>query len=179
MVDTPVHGSALGDIDAVIALLERQRADGLHPGAQLYVSLGGEVVCDVAIGEARPGRALRTDDIMLWYSSTKPLTAVAVAQLLERGQLALDDEVGRYVAGWGNGKQRGTIRHVLTHMGGFAQAETFDADISWDEAVARIAACPASYPPGTWAGYHPTSGWKILGEIVRVVDGRPIDTYLR
>lgn len=172
-------GAGVAGIDDVVALIERQRAEGLHAGAQLYVSLWGEVVCDVAVGEARAGRALRSDDLMLWYSSTKPLTAVAVAQLLERGALALDDEVGRYVAGWGGGKERCTVRHVLTHMGGFAQAETFDDDVSWDEAVARIAAHRAAYPPGTWASYHATSGWKILGEIVRVVDGRPIDTYLR
>ena len=165
-------------LDDVVALVARQQEDGLHPGAQLYVSLGGQVECDVAVGDARPGQALRRDHLMLWYSSTKPLTAVAVAQLLERGVLALDDPISRYVSAWGGGKERCTIRHVLTHMGGFASAETFDADLSWGEAVARIAAHPANYEPGTWASYHATSGWKILGEVVRVVDGRPIDAYL-
>ncbi|CAN5199650.1 lipase LipE [soil metagenome] len=165
-------------IDDVVALVERQHEEGLHPGAQLYVSLGGQVVCDVAVGDARPGQALRRDHLMLWYSSTKPLTAVAVAQLLERGDLALDDPIGRYISGWGAGKERCTVRHVLTHMGGFASAETFDADLTWSEAVARIAAHPATYEPGAWASYHATSGWKILGEVVRVVDGRPIDVYL-
>jgi CubicO group peptidase (beta-lactamase class C family) len=166
-------------LDDVVALVERQRDDGLHPGAQLYVSLQGEVLCDIAVGEARTDQPLAPDHLMLWYSSTKPMTAVAVVQLLERGQLDLDDEVGRFVKGWGAGKERATLRHVLTHMGGFARAETFDDDLTWDEAVARIAAHPADYPPGAWASYHATSGWKILGEIVRVVDGRPIETYLR
>jgi CubicO group peptidase (beta-lactamase class C family) len=165
-------------IDAVLALVDRQRSQGLHPGAQLYVSLGGEVVCDAAVGEARPGVPLRPDHITMWYSATKPLTAVAVLQLVERGQLDLDDRVGRYVSGWGAGKEACTLRHVLTHMGGFARAETFDADISWGEAIDRIAAHPAEYEPGTRAGYHPTSGWNVLGEIVRVVDGRPIEKYL-
>ncbi len=169
----------MAGLDDVVALVERQWAEGLHPGAQLYVSLQGEVLCDVAVGEARAGQALRPDHLMLWYSSVKPLTAVAVVQLVERGHLALDDEIGRYVGGWGGGKERATVRHVLTHMGGFARAETFDDDLSWDEAVARIAAHPADHPPGTWANYHPTSGWKILGEVIRVVDGRPVETYLR
>lgn len=169
----------MAGIDDVVGLIERQREEGLHPGAQLYVSLGGEVVCDVAVGDARPGTALRPDDIMMWYSSTKPLTSVAVVQLIERGDLGLDDPVGRFVASWGAGKQGCTVRHLLTHMGGFARAETFDDDITWDEAIARIAAHPADYEPGRWAGYHATSGWKILGEIVRVVDGRPIQDYLR
>ncbi|HEV2767145.1 MAG TPA: serine hydrolase domain-containing protein [Acidimicrobiales bacterium] len=166
------------DIDTVLALLDQQREEGLHPGAQLYVSLGGEVVCDVAVGEARAGVPLRPDHITMWYSSTKPLTAVAILQLVERGDLRLDDPVGRYVAGWGSGKEACTVRHVLTHMGGFARAETFDEDLSWEAAIARIAAHPAEYEPGTRASYHPTSGWKVLGEIVRVVDSRPVEAYL-
>ncbi len=168
----------MSGVDAVLALLDRQRQEGLHPGAQLYVSLGGEVVCDAAVGEASAGVPLRPDHVTMWYSSTKPLTAVAILQLVERGELGLDDRVGRYVAGWASGKEACTLRHVLTHMGGFARAETFDDDVSWDEAIARIAAHPAEYEPGTRASYHPTSGWKVLGEIVRVVDGRPIEAYL-
>lgn len=168
----------MSGIDDVVGLLERQRAEGLHLGAQLYVSVHGEVVGDIAVGDSRPGVALRADDIMMWYSSTKPLTAVAMVQLVERREVALDDPVGRYVSGWGAGKQSCTIRHVLTHMGGFARAETFDDDISWDQALARIAAHPAEHEPGMLASYHATSGWKVLGEIVRVVDGRPIQNYL-
>ena len=32
--------------------------------------------------------------------------------------------------------------------------------------VARIAAHPLEWEPGTEAGYHPSSGWKILGAVV-------------
>ena len=165
-------------LDGVVALLEEQCAAGLQPGAQLYVSLGGEVVCDVAVGQARDGEPLRPDHVMMWYSSVKPLTSVAILQLVESGSITLDDRVGRYIAAWGHGKEACTIRHVLTHMGGFAGAETFDDDLPWADAIARIASHPAEYPPGTRASYHPSSGWKVLGEIVRVVDGRPIETYL-
>jgi len=48
-----------------------------------------------------------------------------------------------------------------------------------EAAVARIAASPARWEPGTDAAYHPSSGWKILGAIVERVDGRPIDRYVR
>ena len=33
--------------------------------------------------------------------------------------------------------------------------------------------------PGTKAGYHPTSTWTVLGEVVRRVDGRPFERYVR
>ena len=165
----------------VVETLERQRAEGLHDGAQVYVSRYGEPLLDIAIGESAPGRALERDDVMLWYSSGKPVTTTAVLQLWERGKLGLDDRVADYIAGWGAGKERVTIRHVLTHTGGFTmtrRGETFDKDVPYAEAVARIAAHPAEWEPGTKAGYHPTSGWKILGAIVEAVDGRPIDRYV-
>jgi CubicO group peptidase (beta-lactamase class C family) len=168
------------DLAPVIELLDRRRADGWHDGAQCYVSRHGVVLLDVAVGESRPGRAMERDDLMLLYSAGKPLTVVAVLQLWEQGRLGLDDPVREYVDGWGNGKERCTIRHVLTHTGGFpnADAKLFDRDIPYDEVVAHIAASPARWEPGTDAAYHPSSGWKILGAIVERADGRPIDRYL-
>jgi len=169
------------DLVPALELLEEQRAAGWHLGAQLYVSLAGEVLLDTAMGESAPGRELKTDDLMLWYSSGKPWTTVALLRLWEQGRLGLDDLVADYVDNWGDGKERATIRHVLTHTGGFPMPgdRTYDADITWDEAVAATAAAPAMWEPGTKAGYHPASGWRVLGAILERVDGRRIDRYLR
>jgi len=169
------------DFSALIEAVERQRQAGLHDGAQLYVSHQGKTLLDTAVGESVPGRPLRPDDVMLWYSSGKPVTTVAVLQLWERGALGLDDPVGRYIPNWGAGKERITIRHVLTHTGGFTMVgreEPFDKDLPYQEVVARIAAHPVEWEPGTKAGYHPSTGWKILGAVVQAVDGRPIDRYV-
>ncbi len=164
----------------MLELLERQRSSDLHDCAQCYVSLGAEVLLDAAVGESRPGRPLRTDDVMLWYSAGKPLTTVAILQLWERGRLGLDDPVAGYIDGWGNGKERCTLRHVLVHTGGFPMygSPDFDTDLPSAEVLARIAATPAAWEPGTKAGYHPVTGWKVLGAVVEAVDGRPIETYL-
>ncbi len=169
------------DLADLPALLERQRADGWHEGAQCYVSLRGEVLLDVAVGESRPGQTLDPSDLMLLYSAGKPATVVAILQLWERGLLGLDDRVAEYIDGWGGGKERCTIRHVLTHTGGFPTVgfKIFDKDLTYDEEIARIATWRAEWEPGTAAAYHPSSGWKVLGKIVEVVDGRPIDRYLR
>jgi CubicO group peptidase (beta-lactamase class C family) len=168
------------DLSPVVELLERQRTDGWHTGAQAYVSLRGEPLLDVAVGESVPGRALRSDDVMLWYSSGKPWTTVALLQQWDRDRLGLDDLVAKYVDGWGNGKERCTLRHVLTHTGGFPMPgdKTYDADVTFEDALAATAAAPASWEPGTAAGYHPASGWRVLGAVVEAVDGRRIDQYL-
>ena len=164
-----------------VAGLERGRDAGWHLGAQLYVSLRGDVLVDTAIGDAVPGRPLRVDDLMLWYSSGKPWTTVAVLRLWEQGRLGLDDRVGDHLDGWGNGKERATVRHVLTHTGGFplVRDPTYDADVAYAEALAVAVDAPAQWEPGTMAGYHPASGWRVLGAIVEQVDGRPIDQYVR
>ena len=168
-------------LSGVLELLERRRAEGWHECAQVYVSRGGEVLLDAAVGESRPGRALRTDDIMLWYSSGKPLTTVALLQLWERGALGLDDRVATFLPGWGGGKERCTLRHVLTHTGGFPMwgDPVYDKDVSFAEALAATIATPAMFEPGTAAAYHAASGWRVLGGVVEVVDGRRIDRYVR
>ncbi len=165
---------------ALPALLDGQRGADLHLGAQCYVSLEGHPLVDAAVGDAAPGRPLRADDLMLWYSAGKVLTAIAVLRLWERGRLGLDDRIGRYVPDWGGGKERATVRHVLTHTGGFRMwgAHLYDEDVSFDESLARIAAHPAEWEPGTKAGYHPFTGWLVLGAVVEAVDGRRIDRFV-
>ncbi len=179
IIDTPEGSGVDRDgLEAAIRLLEKQREAGLHDGAQLFVARNGNVVLDVAIGEAQPGVPLTTDSVMLWYSSTKPLTAVAIAQQLERGKLKLDDRVQSIIPDFANGKESATIKHILTHTGGFPMNDFPFLRYDWDTVIQSICDERAEYEPGTAAGYHPLSGWCILGEIVRRVDGRPIEVYL-
>ena len=75
------HNPDKSTFTEVVEILERQRAEGLHDGAQVYVSRFGEPLLDIAVGESdpegAPGRALERDDVMLWYSSGKPVTTTA------------------------------------------------------------------------------------------------------
>ncbi len=165
-----------------LAVVEQSRAAGRHLGIQLYLSRRGETMADFALGENQPGLPLQTDTVMLWYSSTKPVTAVAIAQLWEQGKLGLDDPVCRHLPEFGNqGKEAITLRHLLTHTGGFRSADKLPEDLPWDETIRRICEAPleADWAPGQKAGYHATSSWFLLGEIVRRIAGRPLDQYVR
>src|SRR5947207_5991151 len=106
-------------LPSTLAVLNRGLTDRLHVGAQLYVSLDGQVVADIAVGDARAGVPMRTDTLMLWLSAGKPLAAVAIAQLREQGLLDFDDPVARHIPEFAqNEKARITIRHLLTHTAG-------------------------------------------------------------
>jgi CubicO group peptidase (beta-lactamase class C family) len=165
-------------IERVTELLERG-VPGEHNGYQVFASVGGQPLCDLAGGSAQPGRPMTTDSMTLWFSSGKPITALAVVQLWEQGVIALDDRVTTYLPEFGNGKQDATIRHLLTHQGGFPFADDSLHPGPWEETVAQISASEAMWAPGTSAGYHGTSGWVILAEIVARVTGRSFEDYVQ
>jgi CubicO group peptidase (beta-lactamase class C family) len=172
----------MSDLAQTTALLRRGMADGLHVGAQLYASVRGQIVADVALGDARPEIPMRTDTLMPWMSASKPVAAVAVAQLRERGLIDFDDRVAQHIPEFGNnGKDLITVRHILTHTAGIrAVREPWESD-DWDETIRNI--CNAKVEPG-WvvgekAGYHVAASWYVLGDLVRRLDGRAYRDYVR
>src|SRR5438067_10928716 len=89
-----LSGSAM---QRTLDILRRGIGEGLHLGAQIYVSLNVKTILDDAVGEARFGVPMTRDSINWWLSAVKPITAVAIAQLWERGELTLDDRVAMHI----------------------------------------------------------------------------------
>ena len=140
----------------MIAVIERGIAAGLHSGAQFYVSRDGVIVASGAVGEARPGVAMMGENILIWYSAGKPLTAIAIAKLNEAGLVGLDEAVAKYIPEFGvKGKEAISVRNLLTHTGGIRWAN-FQPGMGWEEILGRI--CDAPLEPrweiGRTAGYH-------------------------
>ena len=125
---------------------------------------------------------IQPDSIALWMSSGKPLTAVAIAQLVEQGEIELDDPVAAFIPAFAaHGKQDITVRHLLTHTAGLRTADFRYPRDDWDTIIAAVCDRPPEdgWTTGEKAGYHTQTTWFILGELVRLVDGRPIDQYVR
>ena len=85
-----------------IQVIESGMEEGLHIGAQLYVSHHGKTVADFGLGEARRGVPMDENSMMLWWSSTKPTAAVAFGQLWERGKLDIEAPVIDYIPEFGS-----------------------------------------------------------------------------
>jgi CubicO group peptidase (beta-lactamase class C family) len=159
------------------AALEAARA----PGVQLAVVRRGELA-EIALGKARRDVEMRPDSIALWMSSTEPLMPVALGQLAERGLLGFDDPVAAHLPEFAAaGKERISLRHLLTHTAGIPNAHKQWSHESWDEIIAKV--CAAAPEPGHRLGvdceYHVASAWYALGEIVRRRDGRAYGDYVR
>lgn len=178
----PLAGTGGGRFPQTVAMLERGRREGRHLGAQVYVSRHGEPLADLAFGWAAEDVPLTPDHLMLWLSSTKPIAAVAVARLWEARALALDDPIRAHIPEFAAHDKGGiTVRHALTHTGGFRMVDVGWPHESWDDIIAKICERKPEprWVPGEKAGYHMTSSWFILGELVRRLDGRPFERYVR
>jgi CubicO group peptidase (beta-lactamase class C family) len=143
---------------------------------------GGEVLMDEAFGVAREAVPMTRDSLTLWFSAGKPITAVAIAQLVERGAVVWDTRVAELIPEFAaHGKHAVTIRHLLTHTGGLRNADSVDPTLDWDEQIARICAMPleTDWLSGQRAGYHIWATWQLLGEIVRRVSGKPVEEFVR
>lgn len=172
-------------LDKVVEVFSAQLESGLHPGAQLTVRRHGEILLEASGGTTRPGEpgpAVTAETLFLIFSATKPLTAMAVHLLAERGRIDLEAPVARYWPEFGTrGKERATVLQVLSHQGGFPIGPKW---LTWDRwhdraSVARaMEERQAKWEPGADVGYHPLNfGWT-LGELVRRVDGRSLGRFL-
>ena len=65
------------------------------------------------------GQPMRTNTLFRMASNTKAAIATGVLQLVERGEVALDDPIGKHLRAFDNSKcQKMTIRHLLSHTSG-------------------------------------------------------------
>ena len=176
--DVEPRGLTAAGMARLAAICESHIERGYHSAAQLAIYRDGELALD-----RRLGRAAGPGARMLWFSATKPVAAVAALMLVERGRLSLDEPLADLWPDFAQGgKGACTLRHVLTHRGGFpALRPAFDWGRvhDWEYCASETAAIPAAWEPGTATGYHPVTFGFALGEVIRRVDGRMPRDFLR
>jgi CubicO group peptidase (beta-lactamase class C family) len=176
----------LDDFSQTTSTIQEGIDQGLHFGAQVYISQYSEPLADFAVGNNHPrsidpDKQLSTDSILPWMSCSKMFTATACGILWERGKLDFTQLVSDFIPEFAcNGKAKITLRHLLTHTSGIRSLSLQWDKITWDQSIAAICAMPieADWIPGEKAGYHIGTSWMILGEIVRRIDGRSIDIFI-
>jgi CubicO group peptidase (beta-lactamase class C family) len=181
---------------------------GKHAGAVTVIARHGSIVDLRAYGyrDLETRAPMQRDTIVRIYSMSKVMTSVAVMQLVEEGWIALDNPVSRYIPELKNFKvctggtpeaptleearRPITIKHLLTHTAGFAydfsakepvktlyqRADLFEADSS-QAFIERLAKLPLAQQPGE--GYLYGVNTDVLGHLVEVVSGWPIEVYLQ
>ena len=147
-------------------------------GGACCAYVGGERVVDLwgGLRNKETGEPWERDTMVLVYSATKGLSAMALALAHSRGWLDYEERVCAYWPEFAQqGKDRITVRQLLAHQAGlFAFDETVDRSVVAD--LDRLAAVMArqrpAWPPGERQAYHVISLGFYEGELLRRVDPR-------
>jgi CubicO group peptidase (beta-lactamase class C family) len=161
------------------------------------------------MADREASKPMQTDSIFRICSMTKPLTSLAVMMLYEEGRFMLDDPVSKYIPEFKNPKvlvkpangkpytvpatREITIRDLLTHSSGitytwnpdlgplYKEANVADGLSQYDgtigDSVKRLAVQPLLFNPGDKFEY--SLGIDVLGYLVEVVSGKPLDEFFR
>jgi CubicO group peptidase (beta-lactamase class C family) len=166
---------------------------GMHPAIQLCLRRNGRIVLNRAIGHGwgnaptDPPDAekvpVTTDTPFCVYSAAKAITTTVVHMLVERDYFSLDDRVCDYLPGYtSHGKDRTTIRHVMTHSAGvpFPTGPRPDIKRMDDSEYTRekLGELKPLYRPGLMHLYHALTWGPLVREIVSAATGKNIRDIL-
>ena len=134
-------------------------------------------------------------------SMTKPVTAAAVLQQVEKGKINLMSPVSDYLTGFEDmkvGHEEGNkviidraaagtvlVYNLLTHTSGIGTASLCvpqskgQPKDSLENVAKYYAKQPLAFDPGTAQSYSPTAAFDVAARIVETVSGEAIDEYLK
>src|SRR4051812_46608161 len=101
------------------------------------------------------GKAASGDAMFLLGSVSKPINVAAVMTLYDQGKFKLDDPVKKFVPGFtGDGREKVTVRHLLTHVSGLPDQLASNNDLRKRHAplkdfVAQTVRTPLAFAPGS------------------------------
>ncbi len=160
------------------------------PGIGVAVVLEGEPAWSAGFGTADlENFAPATSSTLFRLGSiSKPITAVAVLQLWERGKLDLDAPAQKYCPAFPQKEWPVTSRELLGHLGGIRHYNSDGkGDIpedsarhfaSMEESLQIFAADPLVAKPGTKFNYS-TYGYTLLGCVLEAATSQKYVDYVR
>ena len=170
------------------------REDGVV-GAAVVVMGGGRVLAhhEYGLGDRERGTPPEAAAVYHWASITKTLTAIAIMQLRDRGRLALDDPIARYVpelrqvhTAFGS-MDDVTIRMLLSHSSGLQNPtwpygsgrpwEPFEPT-RWEQLVAMMPYQELAFAPGSRFGYS-NPAFIYLARAIEALTGDPWAVYVQ
>ncbi|MFI1332113.1 serine hydrolase domain-containing protein [Streptomyces sp. NPDC020845] len=172
-----VEGFAADGYDEVRRVFERLVDSGSETGAGLSVWRQGREVVRLHGGwsDAGRSRSWRGDTLVQPYSLSKSFVTLAALVAVRDGALALDEPIARHWGEYGvRGKERTTLRQVLTHRAGQPRfpAEAAGLDLLDEDGLRKsLAQAAPEYEPGTSLGEHALTYGHLVDGILRAGAG--------
>ena len=203
---TLLANSATKSSNQIDQVLQEAVDEKKVPGVVAMVAVADHVVYQGAAGkrDTLKNIPMTIDSIFRIASMTKPVTSVAVMQLVENGLVKLDEPAATYLpelsqlqvleefdASTGKAKLRSpktlpTVRQLLSHTSGFAY-DFFDPRLHGYAATGAVPLvlqgddgflkAPLLFDPGSRWNYGISTDW--LGKLVEKVSGQTLEDYFR
>lgn len=180
-----ISGSCDPQFAGVLAEFRANFAERKEVGASVCLTYHGRTVVDLWGGTANADtrEPWTRDTVSIIYSCTKAATALCLHMLVEQGRVTYDTLVGDIWPEFATaGKEATTVRMMLGHTSPVPHvAEPIKAGglADWDYMIARLAAEPAHWEPGTRQGYHGVTYAWTVGQLVRLVSGMPLGEFFQ
>jgi|TARA_Y100000310_G_scaffold21958_1_gene21213 CubicO group peptidase (beta-lactamase class C family) len=154
-------------------------------GASVAVVVEGHLVVDLWGGHTDADRtsSWQQDTLVNVWSVGKAVTALTLLKALESHHIDVDEPVSTYWPEFAaEGKDRVSFATAMSHRAGLCTVETplpENAYLEWDLMADAIARQKPWWQPGTGHGYHTNTIGFLLGEPVRRITGKPLQTYFQ
>ncbi|HYP14236.1 MAG TPA: serine hydrolase domain-containing protein [Bryobacteraceae bacterium] len=173
-------------IRQIEAILTREMSGQKIPGLTIAISRGADMLWTNGYGMSDIENFVPAKSSTLFRTASiaKPMTAVAVLQLVEQGKVQLDVPVSTYVKSFLPKQYQVTVRQLLGHLGGVRHyrdnSEMYSTRHFWNttEALSAFQSDDLVHEPGLKMTYT-TYGYVLLGAVVEAVSGRSYWEYLR
>jgi CubicO group peptidase (beta-lactamase class C family) len=185
-LNTPPPPLAAEKVKQIEALINAEMARQKIPGLSVALVVGGQLRWSNGYGlaDVENNVPAKASTVYRLASVSKPITATALMQLVERGRIDLDAPVQKYCPAFPPKQWTVTTRQVLGHLSGirhYKSDEEFNSTRHYEsitEALSMFKDDPLLHEPGAKYTYT-TFGYSVLGCEVEGASGRKFADYVR
>ena len=149
------------------------------PGLALAVIKNDEIIYKNYFGKASLEENTPVDENTLFriFSATKLVTSTGIFQLIQNGELNLEDEISKYLNNLPKEWQDVRVKHLLSHSSGLPDIIRYKSTLSDKELFEKISKDEMTFVTGNQFEYNQTNYW-LLAQIIEKITGTTFDDYV-
>ncbi|KAJ5951929.1 Beta-lactamase-related protein [Penicillium vulpinum] len=161
-------------------LLQERLSSGEEVGASICVNIDGKSVLDIWGGhaDAAKSRPWEEDTLVVVFSCSKIVSALAALILVDRGLLDVEEKVSKYWPEFAaNGKEDTRVWHILSHSSGLPHWDKrlpMESIYDTKSSTEMLAEQAPWYKAGEVSAYQLISHGHLIGELVRRISGKSL-----